>query len=185
MPHLLTPFIRKQRLKRAAPYFRGDVLDVGCGFAHASDFLSPGQAYIGIEGSDSFVQWLEEHKGQYQFFKRDLDREPLNLARKFDTVLLLAVIEHLVDPCFLLRQIPEHLKPAGRLVITTPSPVGDIVHRAGSRLGLFSQLAADDHEKIFSQSDLEQISADCGLRVIHYEKFLFGGNQLCICEAAA
>lgn len=184
MPHLLTPFIRKQRLKTAAPYFRGEVLDVGCGFAHASEFLLPGQVYVGIEGSDSFVQWLEQHRGRYQFFKRDLDREHLNLERQFDTILLLAVIEHLENPAFLLRQIPEHLKPSGRLVITTPSPVGDIIHRTGARLGLFSQHAADEHEQIFSQSDLEQIAAESGLRVIHYEKFLFGGNQLCICEAA-
>ena len=68
--------------------------------------------------------------------RRNLGKDPLDLDRKFDVVLMVALIEQIID----------HLKPGGKIVITTPTMFGnDIVHRIGAKFGLFSKSAVDDY----------------------------------------
>jgi len=178
MPSLFTPFLQKQRFAIIQPYLTGDVLDLGCGLAIISELLGPDQRYVGVEGPPGFLEWLQTHRSQHSFYQRDLDVQPLNLGQQFDTILLIAVIEHLKNPGFLLGQIPVHLKTGGQLVATTPSPAGDRIHQIGARLGLFSKEAMHEHETIFTRNSLNSLAEENGLELIHYQKFLMGGNQL-------
>ncbi len=180
---LLTPFLQKQRYKMVIPYLKGDVLDLGCGLATVSEFLEPDQRYVGVEVSAPWMDYLRSHRPQYDFYQRDFDIEQLNLDQKFDTILLIAVIEHLEKPGFLLKQLPGLLKPAGKVVITTPSPLGDRIHQIGAKIGLFSKEAQHEHETIFTLASLQSIAIDNGLELTQARKFLLGGNQLFICQA--
>ena len=75
------------------------------------------------------------------------------------------------------------MKPGGRLVITTPTNFGnDVVHRAGSLIGLFSKVARDDHISIFNRKRFEVFANECGLEVELYRFFQFGCNQLVILQ---
>ncbi len=112
----------------------------------------------------------------------DLNTGLLDFDQSFDTILMIAVIEHLINPSHLLQQLPKCLKPGGQLVLTTPSPLGDLIHRIGARLGLFSMIAVHDHEIIFSYQSLHPILSDCGFIISTYRRFLLGGNQLFICS---
>jgi len=170
-------------MKAIAPFLRGEVLDLACGFGKVIPLLRPGQSYLGVEGSPQFIKILNDQYPGYQFIVRDLDLNELNLERQFDTILLVAVIEHLEHPAHLVAQLPRYLKAGGRLVMTTPSPFGDKIHRAGAIIGLFSKDAVREHETIFSHKMMVDLIEPNGLEIEGYRRFLLGGNQLFICKA--
>jgi hypothetical protein len=68
--------------------------------------------------------------------------------------------------------------------MTTPSPFGDKIHRAGARLGLFSKDAVEEHQTIFSHQMMVELLTPAGLAVEGYRRFLLGGNQLFICRSS-
>ena len=54
--------------------------------------------------------------------QHDIDNKLLDFPDGyFDTVLMIAVIEHLIDPKSALRELSRVLKPTGRLIIDTPN----------------------------------------------------------------
>lgn len=181
---VLSGFLREQRWRAARPYLRGAVLDLGCSDGWLAARLPAEQAYLGVERSPDTIAWLEAHYPGRRFLRRDLDRDDLALTERFDTIVLLAILEHLRDPDRVLRQLAGCLRPAGRVVLTTPTPPGDRVHQIGARLGLFSRAAMDEHATIFNRASLEPRLERNGLRLVHYRTFLLGGNQLGVAEAA-
>ena len=184
MPPLLSVFLEKQRYQVILPYLHGDILDLGCGYAKIVTRLKLGQRYVGIEHQPAIVHWLLQNRPEYEFHQNDLDRDELVLDRQFDTVLMIAVIEHLDHPDHIFSQIPRCLKPDGRLVITTPSLVGGIVHKIGTRIRLFYREAAQDHKTFFTYDSLRECLQRNHLRVMHHRKFLLGGNQLYVCQSS-
>lgn len=50
--------------------------------------------------------------------------ETLELGEGFDTVVAGEVIEHLANPGLFLERVKAHLKPGGRVVLSTPVPFG-------------------------------------------------------------
>lgn len=181
MAAILSSFLQRQRLKIALPYINDQILDLGCGFAEITDLVPP-HNYVGIDGHPKIVEWLKINHPEYEFYRYDLDHDQLLLERQFDTIMMLAVIEHLKYPDNLLSQIPDLLKDDGLLIATTPTPVGDIVHQIGARIGLFSKHAMEQHEIIFTHQSMEPYLSRNGLIIKEYRPFLFGTNQLFLCE---
>ena len=125
MTPLMTDYLRRRRNELVSRYIRGDVLDIGCGLGTIIPFLDAGQRYVGIEINQEFVAYLNPRFPQRKFYNCNVDEEPLELGdERFDTVLLVAVIEHLAHPEKALAEIQKYLLPSGSLVITTP-PSGD------------------------------------------------------------
>jgi len=181
MAPVLSPYLQKKRFEAVRPYLQGNILDLGCGGAEIISLLHPGQNYLGVEGNSDTVRRLKSTHPSFEFLLRDLEHDELDIDQKFDTVLLIAVIEHLHDPECLLRQIPALLSSSGKLVITTPTPLGDRLHKLGARVGLFSMIAVHDHERIYTYHTLRDSLSRGGLDIREYRRFLFGGNQLCVC----
>lgn len=179
---LLSGFLTRQRFQAVSAYIRGDVLDIGCGYGKVLSLLPPGISYTGVDSGPEIIQYLQKTYPGHEFYLLDLDKGELQLDQRFDTILMLAVVEHLSQPQKALCQALEHLKADGCLLITTPSPFGDRIHRLGARLGLFSQFAADDHETIFTQASLRRLLENCGIQIDRYRRFLLGGNQLFVCS---
>lgn len=180
MPPLLTRFLQQQRFNMVYPYLKGDVLDLGCNTADIIERLNPSQFYTGIDSRPEVIEWLNENRKGYRFHMCNLDEDTLDLGRTFDTLLMLAVIEHLKNPDNILQQLSRYLNPGGHLIITTPSMHGDRIHRVGARLGLFSPEAMQQHEHIYSPPEMKKRLGRNGFTVIHYHRFLLGGNQLFI-----
>lgn len=184
MVGILTDFLIEQRLAQILPFVKGRILDLGCGDATILRRLPDRAAYTGVDSRQETVDKLQTWYPGVSFIRCDLDREPVAPGQKFDTVVMMAVIEHLERPDFILSQIPGLLNPGGLLVMTTPTPGGNRIHHLGSMVGLFSQTAADEHKFIFDRRSLSSLFARCGLDMRLYRRFLFGQNQLCVGETA-
>lgn len=50
------------------------------------------------------------------------DAHTMDLGRSFDLIVAGEIIEHLENPGIFLRNLRRHLKPDGRLIISTPNP---------------------------------------------------------------
>ena len=98
--------------------------------------------------------------------------------------IMLAVFEHLQRPEPLLLQARQVLDTGGRLVLTTPTPFGDIVHRIGGRINLFYSEQIVAHVKIYRRKELFRLAEAAGFSVHHYRRFLYQTNHLLVCQAA-
>ncbi|MGB9662694.1 MAG: class I SAM-dependent methyltransferase [Moorellaceae bacterium] len=173
---LLSSFLRSQRLKAVRPYIRGRVLDVGCGAGALADMVAP-DFYLGVDiDEQSLAKARKLHPNHC--FQSVLP--PAESA--FDTVVALAVIEHVPDPAAFLYDLAARLKkaPGSWIVCTTPHPSVHWIHTAGARVGLFSRHASKEHRSLLDRTRLDSLGKECGLKLVIYKRFLFGTNQLAL-----
>lgn len=171
----LSPFLRERRFQAAIPFLRGRVLDLGAGGGGLALFVDPDN-YLGVERDARSL------KDARTLFPSHSFTDSLEGAGEFDTVVSLAVIEHAADPSGFLSMLNCHLKNSiqSRIVITTPHPAVDWVHGIGAKLGLFSSHASEEHEALLGHRELLSIGEKNNLVLTHYQRFLFGANQLAI-----
>jgi 2-polyprenyl-3-methyl-5-hydroxy-6-metoxy-1,4-benzoquinol methylase len=99
------------------------VLDVGCGNGRLLTELSSKKIdYLGIDISKGLIELAKQRFPSRRFLIRDITEEE-SWARigKFDTVFCLAALHHIPDrerQYLVLKQIFEHTKPGGKLVIS-------------------------------------------------------------------
>jgi 2-polyprenyl-3-methyl-5-hydroxy-6-metoxy-1,4-benzoquinol methylase len=178
----LSKMLASWRHKVITPYLKGDVLDIGCGDAI---ILKKHHVlinhYVGIELGQTKVDNLSALFPEAVFISRDLDREPLSLDERFDTILMIAVIEHIWNQKFLFEQIISLLKPDGKIVITTPTIFGnDIIHPLGAALDIFAKAAVDDHIVVYNKQRLKNLAREFGLHLLIYRRFQFFSNQIAV-----
>ena len=178
---IFSRFLIHQRIKTVLPFLQGNILDLGCGAASISEYLKPGITYVGIESKPDLYSWLLDHRPKYQFYLGDITSGNLDLGRRFDSVLMLAVLEHLQHPMPALELARSHLEKSGALILTTPTPLGMRVHTILARLGVVSSHAADEHQQAITHSALNRLISNAGMRLTHSQKFLLGGNHLFVC----
>ncbi len=171
-----SPFLRRQRFRAAKPYLNGRVLDVGCGTGGLAEFIVP-ESYFGVDIDEECLKRAKQKFPDY-FFQKDWPA----ISEKFDTVVSLAVIEHVSDPAVFLGLMSKHLKndTNAQIVITTPNPLGRWIHEAGSAMGLFSKHACEEHKILLDRKKLCAIGERTGLTMVHYTHFLSGANQLAV-----
>jgi 2-polyprenyl-3-methyl-5-hydroxy-6-metoxy-1,4-benzoquinol methylase len=182
---LLSNIIRGRRYVMALPYITGHILDIGCGHAYLADLVPHREDYVGVDINPALLVYGEQRYPQYRFYTTDLETQalPPEVAhQRFDTISLIALLEHLSKPAHILNQLAALLGPQGRVVATTPTPLGHRVHRLGAQLGLFYREAAEDHKCVLDGAALKQLFQAAGLRVARYQQFEFGCNQLIVGE---
>ena len=172
---LLSPWLREQRFKAARPYVRGRVLDVGCGSGAFARFVGQDD-YVGVDRDQLSLERARSAFPRYCF----RDRLP-EIGDKFDTILSLAVIEHVSSPERFLSELAEFMRDKNsKIIVTTPHPSVDWVHDAGAAVGLFSKHANEEHEALLDKVSLRKAAQGAGLKLQLYKRFLFGANQLAV-----
>ena len=143
----LTGDVLRRRIDWMATEARGPrVLDVGC----SEGILEVLLARRGVD-----VTGVEVNPDALNFARELLSKEPDEVRSHaslvhgdfiekhpvtglFDTAILGEILEHLDDPAILLERSLEHLRPGGRVVITTP----------------FGLLPHEDHHQTFCLTDV-------------------------------
>lgn len=170
-----SPLLQQKRIAAALPHISGSVLDFGCGNGMLARFIATNR-YC---GHDRSTESLAHARAQFPGHVFDAT---IPVGRKFDTIVALAVIEHLSDPPAALRSWGCLLNDGGAIVLTTPHKRFVWTHNLGAMVGLFSREAADEHDTLFDRTLLERVFAEAGFTLHLYQRFLYGLNQLCVAK---
>ena len=105
----------RRTLIKAKPYFKGVLIDVGCGEKPYYNLISPFvERYFGVEVPTTYAE--VNRKVQVLTKNFVLPFKPASV----DTVLLTQVLEHTYEPVRLLASIRPVLKDDGYLIVTVP-----------------------------------------------------------------
>lgn len=169
----------RDRMQIIEPLVRaGDVLDLGCVDARpqrhgaAERFerkpnllhkritgINPGT--LGVDFDAEGVKVLQA----MGFNVVQGDVESMDLGRRFDTIIAGELIEHLENPGRFLRNMLRHLKPGGRLVISTPNP---FYAAQGWKIWRYGHPAVhEDHMNWQDPTTLRQLLVRTGYQVEH------------------
>jgi SAM-dependent methyltransferase len=147
----------------------GRVLDVGCATGATGKLLRPRnpQRLVGIEINAEAAETARQTYDEVLIGRVEdvLDE----MAGPFDTILCYDVLEHLIDPWAVLRQLARVSAPGGRLHVSVPnarhlSLMIDVVFRG--TFGYRSDGHRDDtHLRWFTPRDLELAIREAGFDV--------------------
>lgn len=173
---LLSPWLRERRFQAAAPFLKGKVLDFGCGSGALAAWVDADR-YVGMEVDAASLRAARSRFSNHRFLS-----ELPQKTERFDTIVSLAVIEHVSAPAEFLSTLAAYLEETteARLVITTPHPSVQWVHELGAAVGLFSRHASEEHESLLDRTSLEITGSRAGLNLVSYSRFLFGANQVAV-----
>jgi len=125
----------------------GDVLELGAGsglvarslIAHGLQFTT----YTVSELSQARLRGLAQTLRDSRIRVLELDAEaiPDDMVAKYDAVIMLALIEHLIDPLGAMQRIRRLLKPGGFVFIETPN-IAKFTRRAKLLVGRFPSTAS-------------------------------------------
>ncbi|NMC61160.1 MAG: class I SAM-dependent methyltransferase [Candidatus Methanofastidiosa archaeon] len=177
---ILSRYAEMWRISEIKKYVQGDaILDLGCGYGKLSTYFIK-ETYFGVDVNPHALGKAKEKYGSLNSTQFLTLEEFNQTSELFDTIILAAVIEHLHDPISLLLSMKKRLKTEGIIILTTPSHIANNIHKYGAKINLFSQGAADEHVKIYSEKDLSILSQSIGMDMVLYRKFVFGLNQIVI-----
>jgi SAM-dependent methyltransferase len=153
-----------------------EVLELGCGYRAAQLIALEPKLKRGI-GVDFQIapelQMLERftfHQGAIEEIIPKLERDSA------DVVMLISVLEHLVEPQFVLQSAWRLLKPSGLLLVNVPTWVGKrFLELSAFRLGFSPKVEIDDHKMYYGKRDLWPLLVRAGFKPsqirLRYHKF--------------
>jgi 2-polyprenyl-3-methyl-5-hydroxy-6-metoxy-1,4-benzoquinol methylase len=183
MDSFLDKFIRWLRFRKVVKHIPKDsiICDIGCGrdayfLKHISSSIKQG---IGL---DEEVESHEDPKLEFKKLKINKDI-PLE-KESFDAVTLMAVLEHLSHPQEVLKESFRILKPGGRLILTTPSPLAKPILEFLALLQLIDRKEIRDHKNYFWPDEVKEMLIRAGFKKEGIKNYYFAGylNSLIIAQ---
>lgn len=175
-------YLVKRRNDLIKPYIRGNSLDLGCGPAYGLKFVKNKKNYTGIELESRLVKELNKRFNPAKFYSRDLLKDKFRLSKKFDTILLIAVIEYLNSMDNLFSEISRCLKNDGHLIITSPTNFGNKIHYLLSIFRITSKKAVEEHCNIVDYKKMKQFLKKYNMQIKEYKKFELDCNQFFVIQ---
>ncbi len=132
------------------------VVDIGCGEGTLCSelHLAGWTNVIGVDVSSSRIARARQTYPHLQFYDRPLHKTAVPLGT-VDLLIMDNVIEHLIEPGQMLRQLQLYLKPNGRIVIITPNMSSGHFRLLGRRWT--PELAPHAHIFLFTQASLRHL----------------------------
>jgi SAM-dependent methyltransferase len=153
-----------------------EVLELGCGF-HAAQLVALESRLKHGVGVDLRVAPELGAREKFIFYEGTIEETlPKLVAEKFDAILLISVLEHLLDPLHVVQSAREMLKPSGTLLINVPTWLGKgFLEFSAFRFGLSPKLEMDDHKMYYDKRDLWPLLVRAGFKPsqikLRYHKF--------------
>lgn len=173
-------YLQNVRIRKAAAFIReGDrVLDIGASDGELFQRVAKISEGVGIEPHVTQKISRDRYTLLPGYFP-----EALQDDRKFDAVVMLAVVEHI--PVETLKQmavaIESRLNPAGRLIITVPDPKVDKILEVLLKFKIIDGMDVDEHYG-YDFHQTESIFAVGQMSLLKKKKFQLGLNNLFVFE---
>lgn len=116
--------VRKDLVDIVAKSKSQRILEIGAGTADTLLFLKQNKIVTEVVGVDIFSLPGSAQTNPLidKFYIIDIEKEDIGYPKEyFDLILCGDVIEHLQDPWLAIQKISYYLKPAGKIVISTPN----------------------------------------------------------------
>ena len=178
----LDRFLRDWRIRLASNYIEKNnkVLDIGC--FDGNLFKSLKKKSIGYSiGLDPLLK-EDIQTNDYKLIPGYFP-DALKNNEHFDTITLLAVLEHIprATQAILSDSFYAKLNKSGKVIITVPSPFVDHILWVLTKLRLVDGMSVDEHygfktEEVYDLFDKEQFN------LITHKKFQLGLNNLFVFE---
>lgn len=176
----LEPILRRMRLRRVSPHIPEGaiVLDIGCGKSAA--FLKAMSPRIG-QGFGVDFKVENTQFGNIKTIQLKLDNHLPFKDSSFNTVTLLAVLEHIENEQQILKEAYRVLVPGGKLVITVPSVWSQpVLEFLAYKLKIVSEAEIRDHKRYYNRDRLRKVLVDqTGFQGFHHCYFQFWMNNFC------
>lgn len=158
--------IAAEKTSRARMFIKGGnggrLLDVGCG--DGKFLYSMQQKGWIVDGIDFDSKAIQSAKIRYGLDLRHGDLTQAALpGSTFDVVTMSHVVEHLPEPAQVLAEIRRLLKPAGRLILTTPNVKSLGSQKFGSA---WFGLDAPRHLNLFTPNALAKLAGQAGFQQV-------------------
>ena len=178
--HDINP-VRLQFIKKHTLLQGQKIVDIGCGGGLLTEGLAQAGAQVtGIDKSDELINVANQHAKQNALTIHYLSEEAETLAKRqnsyFDVACCMELLEHVPDPCSLIKACSELVKPGGWLFFSTinRNPYAYLTAIIGAEY-LLKLLPKGTHQydKFIRPSELVAAARKAGLRLqklqgIHY-----------------
>lgn len=156
---------------------KNTVLDVGCATGMTGDYLLEQKIASKIYGIELDIEMAKKASEIYhKVFQGDLNddlfvQKITTESPKFDFIIFGDILEHLVNPTFVLTEFAEkNLEKKGKIIISLPN-IGHIetfiqIYLKGTfpknERGIFDKT----HLRWFTKRDAEEMISECGLQIL-------------------
>lgn len=172
----LSSWMEGKRIRLSMNHINTPVLDYGCGsHAFLANFIEPDQ-YVGIDIQEKAIEKASMLFPKHKF----CDPLTLDKSLKFKSIVCLAVLEHVKNKRFFIKEISKSLVKGGVLIISTPKPISELFHTVGGFVGFFSHRATEEHEKLLEKKQLIKLIESVGYNIILYKSFMLGLNHFIV-----
>jgi 2-polyprenyl-3-methyl-5-hydroxy-6-metoxy-1,4-benzoquinol methylase len=167
------------RYEALTPYFYGDsCLELGSSDGQGTTYLARAFKHVvAVDGSQVAIKELER-----RFAGQNVEAvchyfESLELHKRFDTVILAHVMEHVDDPAVVLEVAQRHLSPGGRIIADVPNALS--IHRqVGVKLGMMqaeTEINEADrsigHQRVYTPEVFRDEFVKAGFTIIEFGGF--------------
>jgi len=153
-----------------------EVLELGCGYRATQLIALQPKLKQGIGVDFQIAPELQTLK-RFTFYQGTIEEiMPKLESETLDVIMLISVLEHLVEPQFVIQSAWRLLRPSGVLLVNVPTWVGKrFLELSAFRLGFSPKIEIDDHKMYYGKRDLWPILVRSGFRPsqirLRYHKF--------------
>ena len=150
-------FLQEYRFKMVLPYLKGDVLDFGGNKGELKKYVQGNYYVVNYDHS-----LIEKHS--------------------YDTIVLLAVIEHLYveDVYQVFTKFKKVLRPQGKIILTTPHISAKSVLEFLALVRILDKENIEEHKHYWKKYEIYALADKTGFRVEKFLKFQLGFNQFAV-----
>jgi 2-polyprenyl-3-methyl-5-hydroxy-6-metoxy-1,4-benzoquinol methylase len=142
-----------------SPHLGEEVMDVGAGHGAITELFADGRRVLATDLSDDCIAAMRKRfasTANVEVLQADLRQlDPDDLGRRFDSIVLINVLEHIEDDAGTLADLTRFLQPGGALVLYVPALNG-LYGQWDRRVG---------HFRRYSKWRLGEVAAEAGLEI--------------------
>lgn len=173
-------WVGEYQTRKAMELGTGDsILDIGCGIGQFTPiFCERFSEVIGLDPSKEYLDIARQSINRVTYVKGW--GETFKFNRKFDTINMTNLLEHVDDPIKLLKNCKRHLNKGGRIIAQVPNS-DSITRRIGVLMDIIDSLDNISekerdyygHQRTYNLDSLSKDFTDAGLKIVDIGGFLY------------